>query len=434
MGETVTPRPHGPNARDFRHVPGPACEGPRRYRGECRGSSGHNLARCPPTSITRLRRRCGPRRSPRCSRFSRTIPGTRPVPMPRRVRPRPRSKRRARSWPRCVVRSPARSCSRAAAARATTSRSRARRGRATARLRRRRHERHRAQGGAGRGEAPRPRRVPCHDRARGDRRRRRPRRARRCARRANGRRVGHARQQRDRRRPAARHDRGTRIRDTAPHAVFHTDAVQAPQWVDLRSACAEVQLIAISGHKFGGPKGVGALVVRDGTTIVPLVEGGGHERDLRAGHPERCRASSRSRRALATDRRAPRRGDRAHRGAARPARSRAARPGLGRDRQWRSGPARRRSAALLVRRASKPRRCSSRSTSRDLRGVGLGLQFGRDRPVARVARDGHAARAGAVVGALLVGVRVDVGRHRRGVARSFPKSSRSCARHDARSW
>jgi cysteine desulfurase len=73
------------------------------------------------------------------------------------------------------------------------------------------------------------------------------------------------------------------VRAHAPHAVVHTDAVQAPQWLDLRAATANADLIAISGHKFGGPKGVGALVVREGTQLVPLVEGGGHERDLRAG-------------------------------------------------------------------------------------------------------------------------------------------------------
>ena len=72
-------------------------------------------------------------------------------------------------------------------------------------------------------------------------------------------------------------------RGGAPRAVVHTDAVQAPQWLDLAAATADVSLVAISGHKFGGPKGVGALIVRDGTELVPLVEGGGHERGLRAG-------------------------------------------------------------------------------------------------------------------------------------------------------
>jgi cysteine desulfurase len=65
--------------------------------------------------------------------------------------------------------------------------------------------------------------------------------------------------------------------------VLHTDAVQAPQWLDVATVARAADLVAISGHKFGGPKGVGALVVRTGTTLVPLVEGGGHEWELRAG-------------------------------------------------------------------------------------------------------------------------------------------------------
>ena len=73
------------------------------------------------------------------------------------------------------------------------------------------------------------------------------------------------------------------VREHAPHAMLHTDAVQAPQWLDLREHARDANLVAISGHKFGGPKGVGALVVRDGVRLVPLVEGGGHERELRAG-------------------------------------------------------------------------------------------------------------------------------------------------------
>jgi cysteine desulfurase len=73
------------------------------------------------------------------------------------------------------------------------------------------------------------------------------------------------------------------VRDRAPNAVVHTDAVQAPQWLDLRIHAAGADLVAISGHKFGGPKGVGALVVRRGTPLAPLVEGGGHEQGRRAG-------------------------------------------------------------------------------------------------------------------------------------------------------
>jgi cysteine desulfurase len=73
------------------------------------------------------------------------------------------------------------------------------------------------------------------------------------------------------------------VRERAPRAVVHTDAVQAVPWLDLRGPAADAHLISISAHKFGGPKGVGALVVRDGVDLVPLVDGGGHEGERRAG-------------------------------------------------------------------------------------------------------------------------------------------------------
>jgi cysteine desulfurase len=73
------------------------------------------------------------------------------------------------------------------------------------------------------------------------------------------------------------------VRTRAPQAVVHTDAVQSVSWLDLRVAAAGADLVSISGHKFGGPKGVGALVVRDGVPLVPLVDGGGHEGGRRAG-------------------------------------------------------------------------------------------------------------------------------------------------------
>jgi cysteine desulfurase len=73
------------------------------------------------------------------------------------------------------------------------------------------------------------------------------------------------------------------VRTRAPRAVVHTDAVQAVPWVDVATLSAGADLVAISAHKFGGPKGVGALVVREGTPLEPLVEGGGQERGLRSG-------------------------------------------------------------------------------------------------------------------------------------------------------
>ena len=73
------------------------------------------------------------------------------------------------------------------------------------------------------------------------------------------------------------------LAERAPRAVLHTDAVQAAAWLDVATSAAGAALIAISAHKFGGPKGVGALVVRPGARLVPVIDGGGQERDLRSG-------------------------------------------------------------------------------------------------------------------------------------------------------
>jgi cysteine desulfurase len=73
------------------------------------------------------------------------------------------------------------------------------------------------------------------------------------------------------------------IRERAPNAVLHTDAVQAVPWLDVAAQAAGADLIAVSAHKFGGPKGTGVLVVREGVALTPLIEGGGQERGLRAG-------------------------------------------------------------------------------------------------------------------------------------------------------
>ncbi len=75
----------------------------------------------------------------------------------------------------------------------------------------------------------------------------------------------------------------TIVRERAPRAVLHTDAVQAVPWLDVASGARAADLVAISAHKFGGPKGFGALVVRDGVVLEPLIEGGGQERELRSG-------------------------------------------------------------------------------------------------------------------------------------------------------
>jgi cysteine desulfurase len=73
------------------------------------------------------------------------------------------------------------------------------------------------------------------------------------------------------------------VRDRSPDAVFHTDAVQAVPWIDVRTRTAPADLVTVSAHKFGGAKGVGALVVRKGIAVRPLIHGGGQERERRSG-------------------------------------------------------------------------------------------------------------------------------------------------------
>jgi cysteine desulfurase len=71
--------------------------------------------------------------------------------------------------------------------------------------------------------------------------------------------------------------------EVASDAVLHTDAVQAAAWMDLEVACRGAGMVSLTGHKFGGPKGAGALVVRSGVPLAPVLRGGGQERERRSG-------------------------------------------------------------------------------------------------------------------------------------------------------
>lgn len=73
------------------------------------------------------------------------------------------------------------------------------------------------------------------------------------------------------------------VREVAPDALVHTDAVQAAPWLDLRELVRVVDLMTVSAHKLGGPQGVGCLIVRDGVVLEPRQRGGGQERDRRSG-------------------------------------------------------------------------------------------------------------------------------------------------------
>jgi cysteine desulfurase len=64
---------------------------------------------------------------------------------------------------------------------------------------------------------------------------------------------------------------------------FHTDAVQAPAWLDLNFSELGVCAMSISGHKVGGPHGIGALIISRDCHVTPLIHGGGQERDVRSG-------------------------------------------------------------------------------------------------------------------------------------------------------
>ena len=79
---------------------------------------------------------------------------------------------------------------------------------------------------------------------------------------------------------------GDLVAALAPRALLHTDAVAAVGWLDVVTDAAPADVVSVSAHKFGGPKGVGALVVRNGARLAPVLHGGAQERGRRPGTPD----------------------------------------------------------------------------------------------------------------------------------------------------
>jgi len=73
------------------------------------------------------------------------------------------------------------------------------------------------------------------------------------------------------------------VKAKRPNILVHTDAVQAIAKVPVDVQALGVDLLALSAHKFYGPKGIGALYIRKGVKIAPLLRGGHQEQGMRAG-------------------------------------------------------------------------------------------------------------------------------------------------------
>ena len=76
---------------------------------------------------------------------------------------------------------------------------------------------------------------------------------------------------------------GKLLRKKCPNALFHIDAVQGLARIPIKPKLWNADLLSVSGHKIGAPKGIGALYIRKGVHIAPLLYGGGQERGLRPG-------------------------------------------------------------------------------------------------------------------------------------------------------
>ena len=73
------------------------------------------------------------------------------------------------------------------------------------------------------------------------------------------------------------------LKRIAPRALFHVDAVQSFGHIAIKPAAWGIDLLSVSSHKIHGPKGIGALYIKKGTTLKPTVFGGGQEKNIVSG-------------------------------------------------------------------------------------------------------------------------------------------------------
>lgn len=76
---------------------------------------------------------------------------------------------------------------------------------------------------------------------------------------------------------------GKILKKKAPDALFHIDAVQGLGRIPIKPKLWNADFVSVSGHKIGAPKGIGALYIKKGVRIHPLMLGGGQERGMRPG-------------------------------------------------------------------------------------------------------------------------------------------------------
>ena len=273
---------------------------------------------------------------------------------------------------------------------------------------------------------PRARGLPSRPRRRRRRRRdRRPRRARRRARRPHGGRLGDAREQRGRHHPAARRGRRRSCASARRTPCCTPMPCRPCRGSPVARARRGGRPRRVSAHKFGGPKGVGALVVRGGVALEPLVDGGGQERGLRSGTVNVAGVVGMAA-ALRVTTSTARADGRARRRAARPARRRPRRDRR-RGRERRPHPRGGRQPSPRGSQGSRPRRCSSLLDQRRcVRGGGVVVLVGRGRAVARARSRWASTRDDARASVRFsLGPRVDRRRRRSSRSRSCPARSSS---------